>query len=85
MTKEQYMALKNVQLKDWTYEQCQQADALIKVMATTKFTEIVESWNLPKSAQEYLIMMVRLHFGSVETDGLLTALNCYPDWMFSSE
>ncbi len=81
MTKEEYLALKDVPIKDWSYVQCTEADALIKVMATQQFAETITAMNLPKILQDYIILMVRIHFGSVETDDLLTTLKCYPDWM----
>jgi hypothetical protein len=84
MTKED-TALKDIPLKDWTWEQCNQADTLIKVMATEQLAKVIESYKLPKIVQEYLIMMARYHYGSVETNDLLTALKCYPDWMFVSK
>lgn len=60
-------------------EDCRKADEWIKVYACKVF--LGKTKNYPKPIRDYLVTMVRCHFGSVETDELLIELGCYPEWM----
>lgn len=85
MTKEEYLALRHVPTTKWTYDQCLEVDALIKVMATEQFAKTIKAMQLPETLQEYLILMVTHHFGSAATDTLLLEMKCYPDWLLPAK
>ena len=61
-----------------THTECAQADRWIKDYALERFEE--ETKAIPQPLRDYIKPMVRLHYGTIETDQLLTALKCYPDW-----
>lgn len=81
MLKNEYIALKNTDINKWTYAQCVEADKLIKKCTIRRFEEQLRNHCFPKTIVDYLMLMVEVHFGSVETDQLLITMKAYPDWM----
>lgn len=82
MDKEEYIqwkATRGDNAAEWNRETCYKADQLIQRTALENFNRYTRQFDKP--VQEYLNSMVRVHFGSIETDHLLIALKCYPDWM----
>ena len=82
MTRNQYITWKATRGNDasqWQHADCVAADALIKATTQEAFATFNRAY--PKPIADYLNLMARYHFGSAETDHLLTALNMYPDWM----
>lgn len=79
MTKDEYLKLKTKPFSEWTRQECIQADSFIKDVALTILAANLKPQ--PKVIQDYVNLMARCHYGSIETDEFLKALNCYPDWM----
>lgn len=81
MTKEQYIALHEKPIKDWTTQECIDSDNHIKCAALEAFQAHLNSWMLPTVVKEWMALFVRANYGCCETDDLLIALNCYPEYM----
>ena len=86
MTKREYLRWKNTGFRhvtDTTFAQqwvrANEADQLIK-RETLKILEDKLSY-IPGTMRKWILTMASVHFGSVETDEMLTKLKCYPDWM----
>ncbi len=84
MTKEEYLALKDVPIRKWSYEQCLAADRLIKdeTLKAAEANLLTLMPTAPKFIHEYMSMMLDLHYGSIETDECLMTLKTYPTWMY---
>lgn len=66
-------------LSQYTHTQLSLADQWIKDKALTKLR--FQMAGLPNTVKNYVFLMSRCHFGSVETDQFLTDMGCYPKWM----
>ena len=62
-------------------DQCQALDRFIRIFALHQFKNKVEAMRAPVVLKDFIIDMVKLHYGSVEVDRLLVDLKCYPEWM----
>ena len=58
-----------------------EADKLIKATTLENARVWVRSNVSDFMIREYLLTMIRCHFGSAETDQLLQNMNAYPEWM----
>lgn len=81
MTKEQYLALCKKPIEGWTTQDCIDASAHIKCATLDAFQVQLDSWTLPSVVRDWIALFVRVNFECCETDELLTALNCYPEYM----
>ena len=66
-------------LSVYTREQCVACDRWIEDFAMRKLR--LRLRKLPNPIKNYVQLMARCHFGSLETDDFLTELECYPDWL----
>lgn len=57
--------------------ECRLLDQYVRNFAMKKFTLAVK--HLPRLHREYLMLMVRCHYGTLETTDYLSALRCFPD------
>lgn len=57
------------------------ADRLVRETTLATFAEKINASDMPDVLKSWVIQTAGWHFGSVETDEMLTALGCYPDWM----
>ncbi len=92
MTKDQYIAWRPkfdaamAAGEPWSnIAECREADELIKETTLANFKVWAEQ-NLTKPGEgseffEWTLTVSRHLFGSGETDEMLTALKCYPEWM----
>lgn len=64
-----------------THAACAEADRWIKEHAMRKLRLRMHSNHVPKAIREYVFSCASAHWGSVETDTMCKALDCYPDWM----
>lgn len=71
-------------LEQYTHAQCVAADQWVKAHAINKFHHVVADANLPGPMRQFIIEMVRCHYGSMEVDNMLTKLKCYPEWLADS-
>lgn len=60
-------------------DECRECDQWIKRYALDKLATAIKDY--PEHMRKYITICAKVHFGSIETDELLTALDCYPDWM----
>jgi hypothetical protein len=65
-------------LSPYSTEELRNADAFVQGWATAKLRQVIKELHPP--LQEYIMLMVRTHYGAVETDNLLRDLDCYPWW-----
>ena len=82
MTKNEYIVwteTRSLNPAEWDRKACIEADLLIKQEALKELARQMASY--PNSIKNYVNLMARCHYGSVETDQFLLELNCYPDWM----
>ena len=68
-------------LTTYSYDQLVAADQFIKAYALDRLEQVLASKGIEHVIGEYIMLMSRCHFGSVETDEFLTSLGCYPAWM----
>lgn len=83
MTKEEYLNWKATRGSEawgpWDLDKCCAADALIKAEALKALEREVSS--LKPALRDWIMLTARTHYGSMETDDMLTALGCYPEWL----
>lgn len=65
-------------LSVYSYEECRQADKWVEEYALKQLSNKLR--NMPKVYCDYITLMARCNYGSVETHDFLTELKCYPDW-----
>lgn len=84
-TKEEYLAWLAARGESgtWKHDDCIRADRHIEHEALTALEGHLKS--LPKPLAEFVRVCASAHFGSVETDTMLTQLKCYPEWMEKRE
>jgi hypothetical protein len=70
-------------LSGYTHEELRLADEWIKRWALRALDARMHG--VPKIIREYAMLMARCHYGSMETDALLMALKCYPEWINERE
>lgn len=85
MTKAEYLALSKINFSEWTFQQCREADALIKQETLKKVEQQLPHLIREPQVRQFTYDMIRCHFGSVEVDQLLMHLKSYPEWMHGAE
>lgn len=68
-------------LSDFTSVEVRAADEWIRRYALIELGKRVQDADIPQSVRDFLHVCATVHFGSVETDKMLTDLGCYPEWM----
>jgi hypothetical protein len=66
---------------DYTREELREADQWVKDYALKQLGQSLMDSSASLSLQEYVLLMTRVHYGSVETDNFLRAHQCYPEWL----
>jgi hypothetical protein len=66
-------------LTPFSHDELVNADNWIKRYALNKLHTALH--DVPKPIREYIELMARCHYGSVETDEFLQEMHCYPLWM----
>lgn len=82
MRKAEYIKWKETRGEDtaeWDRNKCRAADELVKRTALACLQLRLKGQ--PKVIRDYVILMARCHFGSVETDNFLQEMRAYPDWI----
>ncbi len=70
-------------LSGYSHAELRACDEWLKAYALKQLANTLQRKPLAPMAKtiiEYILLMARCHFGSVETDRFLTELNCYPKW-----
>lgn len=81
MTKEEYQEWIKLPYSKRSHVKCAEADRLIQNVTFDNFRTWCDENIMDEHAHEYIQKMVAFHYGSIETDELLTKLGMYPDWM----
>lgn len=84
MAKEEYINWKATrgEAGTWNNSECVAADNLIRDTALRNLALYLDTSRVePIALRQWIKMIARATFGSVETDEMLQKLNCYPDWM----
>lgn len=85
MTKDEYIQWKATRGEPgtWSYADRCAADDLIRSETFKNFTAYLKKNEATITApvRNFLSICVQARYGLVETDELLTKLQCYPDWM----
>lgn len=68
-------------LKGYTHTELRQADLWTRDYALTRLEQHLKDAGVTVAMKEYVILMAGCHYGSIETDGLLIAHQCYPEWL----
>lgn len=68
-------------LDQYPHEMLVKADAWIKDYALAKLQLRLTEQGTSKDVRNYIALMVRSNYGSVETDAFLMTLDCYPIWL----
>ena len=68
-------------LSQYSYEELAKADAWVKNYALAKLQLRLTEQGAKKELRNYVALMARSTFGSIETDELLVSMNCYPTWL----
>ncbi len=68
-------------LQSYTHSELVQADNWVKDFALYKLAEYLKTGPVTPALGEYVMLMARCHYGSLETDEFLKAYQCYPDWL----
>lgn len=64
---------------NWDRNTCYAVDSFVRDFALKNFERKVKSLKLqPKGLTTFITSCVRAHYGSVETDEMLIAMDCYP-------
>jgi hypothetical protein len=66
-------------LSPYSPQECREAEMWVRQFALEQFR--AKTRKLPKPYKAYIRLMVRYHFGSMQTNDLLTELDCFPEWM----
>lgn len=66
-------------LQRFTREELRAADQWIKDYALAELAKELSATS--SKIRDYVMLMARCHYGSMETDALLASLRCYPAWM----
>lgn len=72
---------KATDLSGYTHSQLMYADNWVKAYALDKLANHLKAAGVTKAMSEYVLLMARCHYGSIETDEFLKAHQCYPKWM----
>ena len=65
-------------LSQYTHDELLKADAWVKAYA---IKQLRHKLNAPPALRSFVLIMARAHYGSVETDTFLRAMECYPEWV----
>lgn len=68
-------------LSKYTREELRKADEWVKNYALSKLQLVLMEQGAKKEVRNYVALMARACYGSVETDHFLVSLNCYPTWL----
>src|ERR1700751_6147352 len=69
-------------LSVYTHDEFREADAWVKGYALQQLSEwLKEDGRQCSAVGDYVLLMARCHYGSVETDEFLRTLGCYPEWL----
>jgi hypothetical protein len=68
-------------LSEYSHEELSAADAWLKAYAIVKLEQYLKTVKTSRSLKDYIMLMVRTHYGSVETDEFLAEHGCYPEWV----
>jgi len=68
-------------LSKFPLSELHEVDAWIKNYALTQLRIRLRDGGIQEALVDYILVMARSSMGSVETNNLLIALNCYPSWM----
>ncbi len=68
-------------LSKYPHEELQKADVWVKNYALAKLQLQLTQLNTRVDIKNYIALMARAHYGSMETDEFLMSLHCYPTWM----
>ena len=71
----------STELSKYSYDELHSADEWVKSFALAKLADYLKQEQVPVTLREYILLMSRCHYGSVETDELLLSLSCYPEWI----
>lgn len=68
-------------LSKYTREECRASDEWIKQYALNALKTKLRGDGFSREVRAFILLMVRCHYGSVETDDFLRSQNCYPEWL----
>ena len=59
-------------------------DHFVKTYALDALGEHLAKLGIARCLSDYIKLCARAHYGSVETDEMLSALRCYPQWVLDA-
>lgn len=68
-------------ISSYSYDELRDADHWMKAYALESLAKHLMAAGVTKAMREYVMLMCRCHYGSIETDEFLRAHGCYPQWM----
>jgi len=69
-------------LEGYTHEELREADRWVKDYALHQLSLwLKEDGRQSTAVGDYVMLMARCHYGSVETDQFLKVCGCYPEWL----
>jgi hypothetical protein len=68
-------------LRGYSSEELREADQWVKQYALDRLSQHLKAAGVTKAFSEYVMLMARCHYGSIETDHFLSVHLCYPKWM----
>jgi hypothetical protein len=72
---------KALTLSGYSGEELREADQWVKQYALDRLSQHLKATGATKAMSEYIMLMARCHYGSIETDDFLRAHQCYPEWL----
>ena len=72
---------KSSDLSKYTDYELHLADMWIKNYALDELYQKMTAMSIPEELSTYISLMVRRHYGSMETDIFLMLFQCYPKWI----
>lgn len=69
------------ELSGYTHDELREADQWVKDAALEKLEQHLKATATPEALSEFVLLMARCHYGSIETDAFLWAHQCYPEWL----
>ena len=67
-------------VEEYTHEELSETDRWVKDHTLSKLSYLIRDIK-PRELREWIMTCARVHYGSVETDRMLTELECYPRWL----
>jgi hypothetical protein len=71
----------SLDLSEYSHAELSAADAWLKEYAIAKLAQYLRTVKTSRSLKDYIMLMVRTNYGSVETDEFLAEHGCYPEWV----